>query len=158
MSTETTTEVLFYHLNARRLEDVLPSLLEACMTRDWRAVLQAGSTERLDALDTHLWTYRDDGFLPHGLSSGKFPEQQPILLTTGREAANDAKVKFFVDGAEIDVDELKSLTRAVLIFDGQDEAALNSARAQWAVLKKAGLSPTYWQQNDNGRWEKQALN
>jgi DNA polymerase III subunit chi len=40
---------------------VLPELLEKCLERQWRAVVQLGSDERRDALDAHLWTYRDDG-------------------------------------------------------------------------------------------------
>src|SRR4249919_3176025 len=60
------TEVLFYHLDRQPLERVLPDLLERCLERGWRAVVQVGSEERRDALDAHLWTYREEGFLPHG--------------------------------------------------------------------------------------------
>jgi len=28
--------------------------------------VQASSDERIDGLDAHLWTWRDDAFLPHG--------------------------------------------------------------------------------------------
>ena len=60
------TEVLFYHLQRQPLERVLPQLLERSYERGWRVVVQAASDERVDALDAHLWTYRDDNFLPHG--------------------------------------------------------------------------------------------
>ena len=59
------TEVLFYHLEHQPLDRVLPSLLEKTLERGWRAVVQSGSQERLEALDMLLWTYRDDSFLPH---------------------------------------------------------------------------------------------
>ena len=59
-------EVLFYHLDRQPLDRVLPGLLEKCLERGWRSVVQFGSEERLEAIDAHLWTYRDDGFLPHG--------------------------------------------------------------------------------------------
>ena len=45
---------------------MLPELLEKSYERGWRVVVQAASDERVDALDAHLWTYRDDNFLPHG--------------------------------------------------------------------------------------------
>ncbi len=44
--------------------------------------------------------------------------------------------------------------RCAVLFDGNDEAALTAARAQWAGLKDAGHDLTYWQQSDEGRWEK----
>ena len=60
------TELLFYHLQGQKLEGVLTPLLEKSLERGWRVVVQGASEERIDALDAHLWTYRDDGFLPHG--------------------------------------------------------------------------------------------
>ncbi len=146
------TDVLFYHLQDRRLEDVLPPLLEKCLERQWRVVVEAGSEERVEALDAHLWTYRDDAFLPHGTSRDA-PNQQPILLLTGPGTPNKVHVRFLVDGAA--PADLSGLERAVLIFDGNDETAVQSARKHWKSVKEAGHSPTYWQQVD-GRWEKKA--
>ena len=51
-------EVLFYHMTESRLEEALPDLLEKCLARGWRVVVQSTSPERADALDAHLWTYR----------------------------------------------------------------------------------------------------
>ena len=44
-----TTEALFYHLERHPLEVVLPQLLLRTLERGWRAVVQAGSEERLEA-------------------------------------------------------------------------------------------------------------
>src|SRR5690606_3775346 len=88
------TEVLFYHLERQPLERVLPSLLERTLERGWRAVVQASSDERLEALDAMLWTYRDDSFLPHGTARAGSPALQPIFLTTRDETPNDAGVRF----------------------------------------------------------------
>ena len=67
------TEVLFYHLQNMPLERVLPPLLEKSLERGWRVVVQTASEERADALDSHLWTYRDDSFLPHGTWRAAMP-------------------------------------------------------------------------------------
>ena len=45
-------DVLFYHLEARPLEAVIPQLLEKTLERGWRAVVEVGSTERAEALRT----------------------------------------------------------------------------------------------------------
>lgn len=148
------TEVLFYHLEHQPLERVLPSLLERTLERGWRAVVQASSDERLEALDAMLWTYRDDSFLPHGTSRAGPPALQPIFLTTRDETPNDAGVRFLVDGAE--TTEFTRFTRVVHLFDGHDPDAVAHARAQWKAAKAAGCAVTYWQQGETGRWEKKA--
>ena len=148
------TEVLFYHLEHRPLEAVLPALLEKCLERGWKAVVQGGTPERLDAIDAALWTYREDPFLPHGTVSDGDPVVQPIYLTTDTDNLNDAPVRFLVDGA--DPPDLSAYQRAIFIFDGRDENALTQARVQWKQASGQGHEVTYWQQNDDGRWERKA--
>ena len=60
------TQIWFYHLQTKPLEASLPRLLEIAVERDVNLVVQSPSTERIDALDQLLWTYSEDGFLPHG--------------------------------------------------------------------------------------------
>ena len=74
------TEVLFYHLQNMSLESVLPPLLEKSLERGWRVVVQSTSQERTEALDAHLWTYRDDSFLPHATWRAGDAQDQPIVL------------------------------------------------------------------------------
>src|SRR5690606_32230986 len=92
-------EVLFDHLETRPLEAVVPQLLEKTLERGWRAVIECGSRERAEALDAHLWSYRDDSFLPHGVDGEEVDHLQPILLTTSPDNPNGASVRFFVDRA-----------------------------------------------------------
>jgi DNA polymerase-3 subunit chi len=148
------TEVLFYHLTQRPLEDVLPGLVERCLGRDWRVVIQTSSPERCKALDSLLWTYRQDAFLPHGTAADGYADQQPVYLTDKGDNPNDATVRFLVDRA--DPPDLSAYMRAVFLFDGHDADALAEARRQWTAAKAAGHDITYWQQNDQGGWERKA--
>jgi DNA polymerase-3 subunit chi len=149
------TEILFYHLHRQPLERVLPPLLEKSLERGWRVVVQASSEERVEALDAHLWTYRDDGFLPHGLASETEAAAQPVLLTAGDHNPNSANVRFLIDGAPVPEDA-SAYQRIVLIFDGEDEDAVASARAHWSAAKVKGFEATYWQPDESGRWVKKA--
>jgi DNA polymerase-3 subunit chi len=149
------TEVLFYHLQGRRLEGVLPNLLERSLKRGWRVVVQAGSDERIEALDAHLWTYRDDSFLPHGTWREPDAGQQPVLLTANEDNPNAAQVRFLIDGAGMPADA-EGYQRIVLIFDGEDEDAVAIARGHWSDAKARGFETTYWQTDEAGRWVKKA--
>ncbi len=147
-------EVLFYHLTESTLEDALPGLLERSVQRGWKVVVQSGSEERRDALDTHLWTYRDESFLAHATDREPHQADQPILLTTGMTNANNAEIRFLVDGAS--PPDLTSYSRAVFMFDGHDAVQLEGAREHWKAMKSAGHTVTYWQQTPDRRWERKA--
>lgn len=145
-------DILFYHLTETKLEESLPQLLEKTLQKGWRASIHCGSKESMDALDEHLWVHRDDSFMGHGTDTAEHAAEQPILLTMGTEAANQAQVKFVVDmGPEPD---FGSSERVVFMFDGHDQAQLEQARERWKALSKMGLEKTYWQQTPQRRWEK----
>ena len=149
------TEILFYHLQGQKLEGVLPTLLEKSLERGWRVVVQGSSEERIEALDAHLWTYRDDGFLPHGTWREAEAAAQPVLLTVNDSNPNAATVRFLVDGAALPADA-DAYQRIVLIFNGDDDDAVAAARVHWTDAKAKGFEATYWQPDDNGRWVKKA--
>jgi len=149
------TEMLFYHLKGQTLEQVLPALLQKSLERGWRVVVQASSDERVDAIDAHLWTWRDDAFLPHGTSREAEAAEQPIVLTANADNPNGATVRFLVDGANVAADAT-GYERIVLLFDGEDPEAVEMARMRWSEAKAAGADVTYWRADENGRWQRQA--
>ena len=148
------TEVLFYHLTESNLEAALPGLLEKSLERGWKVVVQAGSQERIESLDAHLWTYQEHSFLAHGFAKDGTQSMQPIWLTTETDNPNEANIRFMVDGAV--PDDLAGYERAVYMFDGHDNDAVLQARERWKIEKEAGFDLTYWQQKPNGGWEKKA--
>jgi DNA polymerase III subunit chi len=149
------TEILFYQLNGQKLEQVLPPLIQRSLERGWRVIVQASSDERVEALDAHLWTWRDDAFLPHGTWREAEAAEQPVLLTVNAENPNGATVRFLVDGTAVPTDAA-TYQRLVLLFDGDDPEALETARSRWADAKNQGFEVTYWRTDENGRWQRQA--
>jgi DNA polymerase-3 subunit chi len=149
------TEMLFYHLQRQPLERVLPTLLEKSLERGWRAIVQMASDERVDALDAQLWTFRENSFLPHGTYRESEAALQPILLTVHDDNPNGAHIRFLIDGAPVPQDAA-SYQRIMLLFDGEDDEAVAAARTRWSEAKQQGFDVTYWQCDENGRWEKKA--
>jgi DNA polymerase-3 subunit chi len=118
-------------------------------------VVQAASDERIEALDAHLWTYRDDSFLPHGTSREPNAVDQPILLTAGDGNPNSANVRFLIDGVPLPEDAA-GYERLVLIFDGNDDDAVALARERWLQAKAQNFDASYWQPDESGRWSQKA--
>lgn len=151
---EPMTPVFFYHLERQPLDAVLPKLLATSLDRGWRVVVQAGSEERAEALAARLWSFDEESFLPHGTKADGLAELQPIWLTDADENPNNANIRFYVDGAE--VGDIGGLIRAVIMFDGNDQQAVEAARAGWKRFKSAGHEVSYWQQDEQGRWQNRA--
>jgi DNA polymerase-3 subunit chi len=153
-------EIWFYHLTRQPLDRALPVLLERALARGWKAVVQATSEERVAALDTLLWTYADASFLPHGTARDGDAEMQQVFLTTEADNPNGAAVRFFIERAQLapvlDGSGTDAYERVILMFDGNDAEELDAARAQWKLLKSQGRAPAYWQQSEEGRWERKA--
>jgi DNA polymerase III subunit chi len=149
------TEVLFYHLKDQSPEQVLPALLQKSLDRGWRAVVQASTEERVEALDAHLWTWRDDSFLPHGTWREAEAARQPIVLTVGEDNPNNAAIRFLVEGATMPTD-VAAYERVVLLFNGEDPDAVEVARLRWSEAKSAVFEVTYWQTDEKGGWQRKA--
>lgn len=147
--------VYFYHLTRRPLEQTLPVLLDKARQAGWRIAVRGTDPARMDWLDERLWLGSEEAFLPHGLAGGAHDARQPVLLTTGPEAANDPSCLMAVDGAEVAADEVATLERVCILFDGNDPQALDHARGQWKALTGAGCAAQYWSE-ESGRWEKKA--
>lgn len=146
---------LFYHLTRGPLEDTLPVLLTRSLDRGWRVIVRGTDPARLDWLDRKLWQGPEDGFLPHGLAGGPHDALQPVLLTNGPGNPNGATVLMAVDGATVAAEEVATMERTCILFDGHDPAAVQAARGQWKSLTDAGLPAEYWSE-ETGRWVKKA--
>lgn len=165
------TEILFYHLEHKPIEVVLPELLEKCYERDWKVYIQCQDKQSAQKIDKQLWSYKSDSFLPHGIDDApqsmrknfdkqEFARLQPILIGCNDNNPNDASIRFLIDGSDIEAAEIKQYQRLIIMFDGANEQSVNKARKQWKTLKSLPDSIlsaiTYWQQNAAGKWEKKA--
>ncbi len=145
------SEISFYHLLSTPLERALPRLLEEALAKRERALVKAPSPERVEELDRALWTYGEASFLPHGSAREGNPQEQPIWLTAEDENPNGATLLIVVDGGECGA--LSSFARAIDLFDGNDAAAVESARALWRRARAEGHALSYWQETASG-WQK----
>jgi DNA polymerase-3 subunit chi len=145
------TDIGFYHLTRTPLERALPKLLEKVIGAEKRAVVVAASQERVDFLNTALWTYDPASFLPHGTAREGEGTDQPIWLTDQTDRPNDAEILVLTDNAS--ADDVGNFERCLDMFDGRDQEAVEAARSRWRDYSAAGHKLTYWQQTESGGWE-----
>lgn len=146
------TEVAFYHLTRSPLEQALPKLLEKTLAQGKRAVVMAGSSQRVEHLNGALWTSEPASWLPHGSAKDGQPDVQPVWLTDADENPNGAQFLFLTDGAACA--DMSAYERCFELFDGNNAESLQTARGNWKAYKAAGHELAYWQQTDQGGWQK----
>lgn len=148
------TDIAFYHLQSSPLEAALPKLIAKTLDAGKRAVVMAGSVQRVEDLAGVLWTFDPDSWLPHGTNKDGDAAEQPVWLTTDDENPNGAAFLFLTDGATSDA--VAAYERCFEMFDGNDDGAVEAARKRWQAYKDAGHTLTYWQQTDRGGWMQKA--
>jgi DNA polymerase-3 subunit chi len=94
-----------------------------------------------------LWDQGPCSFLPHGIVGAADDARQPILLSTGVDAPNQARNMLIADG---------TWREAALTYDRSfylfDTSTLEGARLAWKLLAgREGIERRYWARED-GKW------
>ena len=146
----------FYHLTKSTLDEALPRLVTKAFQTDKTIKIKVGNPLRLDFLNTHLWTFDEESFLPHGTKKDGFSDMQPIFLSSDDEVPNDATLLFVVDGADVDPNTAKTFERIFYIFDSNNQDELSKARLSWKAFD-ADFEKHYWQQDATGKWQEKQI-
>ena len=142
----------FYHMTRTPLGETLPILLTKSRGAGWQVLVRPPTEDRAAWLDDFLWTYGDGSFLPHG-RDGDLADAHPILISPTTAFRRDALVS--IESAEVTPSEVQASTRTMILFDGDNDMAVQAARGQWRALTAAGCAAQYWSQQD-GSWQMKA--
>ena len=146
------TEVRFYHMTKKTLNQALPEILGKALERDYKAVVKADSQEQLEDIDKFLWTYDPLSFLPHGMKKNGHEAEQPVWLTLNDNNPNKANLLVLVDG--VSSEKLSEFELCCEVFDGRNEDVVKAVREHWKAYKEAGYEVSYFQQDESGKWVK----
>jgi DNA polymerase-3 subunit chi len=149
-----TTRIGFYHLVRSPLEKALPQLVQKALQAGARVLVMAGSAERVEHLDSLLWTFDAASWVPHGTARDGDADLQPVFITDSDENPNNADMLFLTDG--VVPASLDGYARCFTLFDGNSDEAVQTARDLWKAWKGGGFELTYYQQTEQGGWQEKA--
>lgn len=148
------TDIRFYHLKTQTLDEALPALvMKAYDNGKKRLIIRLADKATVEKMNTALWTFHPNVFLPHGSAKEGKSERQPIWLTDTDENPNGASI--LIAGGAV-ANDLSGFDLVCEMFSDHEGEAVNAARARWKIYKDAGHNITYWQQTPNGGWEQKA--
>ncbi|AIK96697.1 DNA polymerase III subunit chi [Candidatus Odyssella acanthamoebae] len=140
-------DVAFYHLTVTPLEKALPKLVEKIYLNGLRALIVCDSQERLETLNSVLWTFSPTSFIPHGFVGD--PLRHPVWLSLSADNINKAEVVIVLNGAMIPDN---GFDRCMDMFDGNNPDTVHNARDRYKSYRDRDFKLTYWKQNDKGAW------
>lgn len=145
---EINMDVSFYQLLKTPLEKALPKLIEKIYESGYKVLIVCDSLERVQSLNSLLWTFSQSAFIPHGYEGD--PTRQPIWLSTELENVNSANLAIITNGITVNKNEFEKILD---IFDGNEETSLVNARIRYQQYKERGHNMAFWRQNETGAWE-----
>ena len=138
--------------------EALPGLVQKCLGQKWKVVIQCESEQTRDDLNSFLWLYEKNSFLPHGTEADGFSSKQPIYLTCINENPNGAKAKIAFGKVAVDeIDSISEFDRYMVIIDSKDRESVIVTGEFFQKLSKSGYQVKYQQQNSNGGWSERAI-
>lgn len=147
-------EIRFYHLERQSLDQVLPMLLNKALQNGHRIIVKAPDTKEVERINTHLWTYDPNSFLPHGSNKDEKNTDQPVWITDTDENLNNADVLILTQGRNDE--NLEGFNLVCDMIDGRNEDTVAQARKRWQSYKDAKHHVTYWQQTPEGKWHQKS--
>jgi len=148
------TEIRFYHLQQKNIEQALPEILEKALEHDYKIVIKVSDKEEVENIDKFIWTYKKDSFIPHGYKKNGTEKEQPIWITTKDENPNSANMLVLVNSTSST--EIDNFDLCCKIFDGNQSEIVETSRLQWKEYKEKNYNLSYFQQDVSGRWSKKA--
>ncbi|PIZ34336.1 MAG: hypothetical protein COY39_00440 [Alphaproteobacteria bacterium CG_4_10_14_0_8_um_filter_37_21] len=141
--------ISFYELINTSVEKTLPKLVQKIYDANLNCHILCDTQERLDALNSTLWTFASLAFLPHGTE--KDPKEthaeNPIWLSLTLDTVNQPKVLISLKPAEV-TDII--FDRMIYFYDKNEENIAD----QFNSLKKKIPQAISWQQKIDGSWQK----
>ena len=145
------TDIRFYQLQTQSLEIALPQLLGKALDNKHRVLVRVKDSKEAERLNTMLWSYKKDSFLPHGTKKTGYEADQPIFISEEQDNPNKADTLFIIESDK--TEDLSNFKLCCEIFDGKNDEAVKAARSKWKSYKDDGHNITYWQQTAKGSWE-----
>lgn len=147
-------DIRFYQTQFRTAAEATPQLLQKALAKGMKVLLKTPDHQRQAFYDDWLWRFDPGSFLPHGQEGDPMPDQHPIWITTGDRADNDATMALIVEGA--DLPPLDDFAMICVVFDSQNQDALEKVRQQWTSLKEGTSHQlAFWKQKEDGSWSQQ---
>lgn len=143
-------EINFYCIE-EDINTFLYIFLSKLIEKDKKVIVYSESSEKIEKLDSILWTMKKTGFLPHLLYDEKGAENTPVLISNKKENkfnSNFLLISTFVD----DINFLNSFEKTFYIFSPMNQNLMNETEKKWNEYRENGFNTKMFRKNSLGKW------
>jgi len=138
-------QVAFLNSDGRPLFEALGRYLEAQYHKGSVLVL-CTNEERVAELDSGLWTFDAESFVPHGTQGDGDPNEQSVWISIGEPGDSRSRLILVDDAMPKDWQHYE---KYAYLFDARDPEARDRARARWREWSDQGKQLAYWNFDGN---------
>ena len=140
------SKVFFYKYDPIKFERSFPNyIMKIFLFGDIEIRLK--NYETMSTIDNLLWRMPETSFLPHEIISDNLTST-PIILSLSK--INNKKFNSLVvlEGASIDLNEIKEYERVAIFFEKNNTYQLESSRKLWKEIKSNDFPKKFFEQKD----------
>jgi DNA polymerase-3 subunit chi len=138
---DTATRVDFYILETTTPSDRMRfacRLIEKAYKAQHRIYLLTGSASQNAEIDKLLWTFRNEGFVPHEVAQDSNNIAAPIVI--GHEQPDATHSDLLVNFSSVKPANLQQFKRIIEVIDASENIR-NTGRQRFSDYRAAGLKP-----------------
>ena len=107
--------------------------------------------ENVKIIDDFLWTYQDDGFIPHSIEKQDQVSVYPILITSKIDKDYEHNTLLALNGVLIEKEVCQKFANVYYFFDNQESKEKENARIMWKNFVSQNVGCKYWVNKAN-KW------
>ena len=141
----------FYNSSRRNVVADISWLIEKLFKEKNRILVCCKDLETVAVVNTFLWAYKEDGFIPHSMVTKETPTIYPILITTDIHEDYEHDVLLALNGVLIKEKDWRKFSKAYYFFDDQETKEKENAREMWQSFSALNIVCKYWVNKAN-KW------
>ena len=141
----------FYNSSHRDVVADIYWLVEKLFKEKNRILVCCKDLETVEVIDSFLWAYKEDGFIPHSTATKEKSSLYPILITTDIHEYYEHNVLLASSGIFINEKDWRKFSKAYYFFDDQENKEKENAREMWKSFSSQKINCKYWVNKAN-RW------
>ena len=132
------TDIIFIVLNSAVKSRIVCDLAEKCYLDNQRLVIYTSSEEECKKIDSLLWTWKQQSFVPHiCLDSLSNSEHEPIVLATNIDSSADYDTLLMVD--PLPMETVKQFSTVIDFAEKYDSQGIELSRKRYKIYKDQNL-------------------
>ena len=151
MDTKKLEKAYFYNSSQRNIIADIFWLTEKLYKTRNTILIFCKDYENVKIIDDFLWSYRDDGFIPHSIEKEDHISDYPIIITSRIDKDYKHSTLLALNGVFVEEKVCQKFANVYYFFDSHENKEKENARIMWKNFVSQNVVCKYWVNKAN-KW------